>query len=126
MSAIIKEIPEGEYVCDIVEMQSVTDHKNRKVVSWVLRIVNGPYADALLQKRYYVVNAKVAEHLKKELIQVGVDAKNAQDFEAKKTLAYGKRIRIMATTNDGFQCLYVKEVIGMGETVKPPSEIVGW
>ncbi len=127
MSAIIKEIPEGEYIVDIVEMQTSVDHKNRKVVSWMLKIVEGPYAESLLQKRYYVVNAKVAEHLKKELMLVGVDAKNAQEFESKKALSYGKRIRITAMANDqGFQSLYVKDVIGMGETIKPPSEIVGW
>jgi len=127
MSAIIKDVPEGEYIVDIVEMQTSVDHKNRKVVSWMLKIVEGPYADSFLRKTYYVVNAKAAESLKKELLLVGINANDSNDFEAKKTLAYGKRIKISAVTNDqGFQVFYVKEVVGMGETVKPPSEIVGW
>jgi hypothetical protein len=36
MGGIITEVPEGEYVVDIVEMQSAIDGKGRKVVMWML------------------------------------------------------------------------------------------
>ena len=128
MVAIINEVPEGEYVVDIVEMQSAIDGRGRKVVIWTLRMTDGPYAGYFLQKKYYLINQKVEDFLKRELRLIGIEANNGQEFEAKKTEAYGKRIRITATTNDqGYRACYVKEVIGRGED--PPAAAtakVGW
>jgi hypothetical protein len=128
MSAIINEVPEGEYVVDIVEMKSTTDGKDRKVVRWTLVMVDGPFAGCVLLKKYYVINKKAEDFLKGELRIIGIEANSAEEFEAKKAEAYGKRIRITATTNDqGYRAYYVKEVIGKGEV--PPAATTaktGW
>jgi hypothetical protein len=128
MNALINEVPEGEYVVDIVEMQSAIDGRGRKVVIWTLCMTDGPYAGDFLLKKYYVINPKVKDFLKRELRMIGIEANSAPEFEAKKTEAYGKRIRITAMTNDqGYRAYYVKEVIGKGDV--PPAATTaktGW
>jgi hypothetical protein len=59
---------------------------------------------------------------------IGIEANNGQEFEAKKTEAYGKRIRITATTSDqGYRAYYVKEVLGKGdESPAATTAKVGW
>lgn len=129
MSAILQEVPEGEYLADIVEMTSAIDGKNRKVVTWTLKMSDGPFEGCILLKKFYVINPKVSEFLKRELRLVGVEANNNQEFEAKKTEAYGKRICFTAVTNDqGYRVYYVKEVVGKGDGAAPTtkSEDVGW
>ena len=129
MSAILQEVPEGEYLADIVEMTSAIDGKNRKVVTWTLKMADSPFEGCILLKKFYVINAKVSEFLKRELRLVGVEANNNQEFETKKEQAYGTRMRLTATTNDqGFRVYYVKEVVGKGDGPAPAvkSEDVGW
>ena len=75
MNIVLKEVPEGEYIVEIVEMKSLIDRKNRKVVTWLLRIVNGPFAESFLEKKYYLVNKNVAAFLKKELVMIGIQAR---------------------------------------------------
>ena len=127
MSIMLNEIPEGTYTADIMQMESKTDSKNRKVVTWLLKIVGGPYDNQFIQKRFYVVSEKVAEFLKKELRLVGVEAVDAADFETKKTLAYGKRILITASINEqGFLAYYVKDVLGKSDAPVVETKNVGW
>ncbi len=128
MNAILKEVPEGEYVVDIIEMQSAIDRKDRTVVTWLLKIVDGQFAGCILPKRFYMVTQKVTEFLKRELRMVGVDANSPEEFEAKKTEAYGTRIRLTATTNDqGYRVYYVKEVIGKGDMPQSTTaKKTGW
>ena len=127
MSTMLSEIPEGEYTCDIMQMENKVDGKNRKVVTWLLKIVGGPYDNQFIQKRFFIVNEKVAAFLKRELKIVGVEAIDAADFEAKKTLAYGKRIRVTASVNEqGFPVLYVKDVLGKSDVPASETKNVGW
>lgn len=129
MNAILQDVPEGEYLADIIEMTSAIDGKNRKVVTWMLKLVEAPFEGNFLPKKYYLVNPKVADFLKRELRLIGIEVNDATEFETKKTEAYGKRIRFTAVTNDqGYRVYYVKEVVGKGDGPAPAakSEDVGW
>jgi hypothetical protein len=127
METVIQDVPDGEYIVDIMEMKSTVDIKDRKVVTWLLKVADGQYLGSVLPKKYYLVSPKVLGFLKKELHMVGVEANNGEEFEARKTAAYGKRIRITVVTNDqGFRVIYVKEVVGMSDTPPPVRENIGW
>ena len=121
MSSIIQEVPEGEYIVEIADIQSFIDNRGRKVVMWMLEILDGPFAGNILPKKYYMVNQKVADLLKRELRAIGVEACNSQELDAKKAEAIGTRFRLIALTNDqGFRAYYVKEHLGKWDKPKEP------
>ena len=128
MGNTIIDMSDGEYIVDIVEMQSSIDTKNRKLVVWVLKLVEGAHAGCTFPKNFYLTTPKVVDFMKKELLLVGISANSAEDFESKKSQAYGKRIRIEALTNEqGFRVYYVKGVIGqVNVTPAVAAKDIGW
>ena len=111
MKTKVCEVPEGEYVCEIIDMQATIDGKDRQVVTWFMKVVGGQYNGHLIEKKYYVVSQKVATLLKADLLMVGVDAPTALDFEANKQLAYGRRVKIGAKMNEeGYMTFCLKGI----------------
>ncbi len=131
--SVISEVPEGEYSVEIVDIQSFIDHRGRKVLMWMLELMDSPFVGSVLPKKYYVVNQEVVTLLKRELRAIRVEANNAQELEAKKADAIGTRFRLKALTNDqGFRVYYVKEYLGKRDKPKEPpaaaaaAAAVGW
>lgn len=127
MSTFILEVPEGDYDCEVLDITTIIDEKNRKKMTWDLRIATGPYKSQAIKKHFYLVKASVADFLKKELKILGIEAKDSEDFEVKKINIIGKRIVITATVNDqGHPAYYVK---GWSKTLnESPGETkdIGW
>lgn len=121
-------LPDGDHIFEVVNIQRTVDKKNRIVMTWYLKVAEGPHAGVTVQKRYYLVNPKVAEILKRDLAFLGVLAENKEELEAKKGQALGKRFLAAATVNEhGYQCYYPKKII-VGDTGDrtDSSPVSGW
>ncbi len=121
-------LPDGDHIFEVVDIQRTVDKKNRIVMTWHLKVAEGPYAGVTVQKRYYLVNPKVAEMLKRDLAFLGVLVENKEELEAKKGQALGKRFLAAASINEqGYQCYYPKKII-VGDTGDrtDSSPVSGW
>lgn len=121
-------LPDGDHIFEVVDIQRNLDKKNRIVVTWHLKVAEGPHAGVTVLKRYYLVNPKVAEILKRDLAFLGVLAENKEELEVRKAQALGKRILAAASVNEyGYQCYYPKKVIegDAADRTDSPS-VSGW
>lgn len=105
-------LSEGEYIVEVIATNVTTNDKEQIVVTLKLKIVEGPHAGLVIEKKYHFKNEpdnKAKAFFFKELARMGIDVKNSHDFEAKKEQLFGKRIRIEAVENEeGFMTYYVK------------------
>jgi hypothetical protein len=111
MQKYLTYLPNGEYLADIKNIDRRMDKKNRQVVCWDLRIVDGQYAGQYVPKRFYLDYKKSVDFLKKELSILGVEVANAQDLDKNRLLVIGKRIRMTSVSEGESMSLYVKEVV---------------
>ena len=115
------QVPADDYHCEILQINSEMDGKARRVITWILRVIGGPYDGNVIEKKFYIVKKEVFEFLVKELKMLGIEPKTEADFASMKNQAYGKHVRITAVMNDqGFMAYYLKEVLK-----KEPQVAVG-
>jgi len=104
------QIPPGEYVCEILEIETAMDHKVRRVVTWRMRIIGGQHDGLIVEKRFYLVSQAVVDFLRKELAILGLTVSTSKDLETVKSQAYGTMVRLTAVMNEqGYTIYYVKE-----------------
>lgn len=115
------QLPADDYECVILQINSELDGKARRVITWILRVIGGPYDGNVIEKKFYLVNKTASDFLKKELKMLGIEPVTESDFGKMKNQAYGLQIKITASINEqGFACYYLKEVLK-----KEPQVAVG-
>ncbi len=128
MSNCNSDLPDGQYVAEILDMTSSKNAKGVPVVEWKLKIVGGPRDQLEVSKVFYLTNDKAKAFLTKELGILGIDVQNGQQFIEKKSKCIGKRIRIQAVTSDeGWSSFYLKGVLDGDATGKEEDDDdLGW
>lgn len=120
-------IEAGMYTATIDKMELTEDAQGREVVTWHLTVVGGPHDGETLQKRFYTDYEKVREFLKKELRLLGLDIKNAKDYEARKAETYGKRVEIEVVINDeGYPVCYLKGLASSKPKTNRKNKSYSW
>ena len=127
MTTFALNVPEGEYDCDVMDIRTITDEKNRKKMTWDLRIAVGPYKSQPIEKLYYLVKESVIDFLKGELKLLGFEPMSGEEFETKKHEIVGKRITITATVNKhGYPAYYIKGWANIQDAPTAKVSDFGW
>ena len=109
---VLCEMNDGEYNGEIVEIRSEETSNGCPKLTWVIRILDGEYEGACVEKNYYLKNQRVIDFLKKEFKLAGHEINGSDDMEAKKADIIGTRIKFSAVNNDaGFLVFYVKGLV---------------
>jgi hypothetical protein len=112
-------LPDGHYVVEVTGIERKTDSKNRKVVEWSLRVVEGNLAGTEFTKKYYLANEKVIKFLTKELAGIGIVATTGEELDREKDKVIGRRIFMDVVTSkaNGSQGYYVKGLVNTAPVV---------
>ena len=106
---VLYEMNDGDYIGEIVDLATDETSDGCPKVTWVIRILDGEYDGACVEKKYYLKNQKVIDFLKKEFKLAGHEINSSDDMEAKKADIIGTQIKFSAVNNDaGFLVFYVK------------------
>lgn len=109
---VLYEMENGDYNGEIVDITTEETSNGCPKVTWVIRILNGEYEGACVQKHYYLKNQRVIDFLKKEFKLAGHEINSSDDMEAKKADIIGTQIKFSALNNDaGFLVFYVKGLV---------------
>ncbi len=127
MNGLFSDVPEGTYTCQVLDITTKPDAKNRLRMVWTLQVTDGPYQSCEIEKKFHLTSPKAVKCLKDELKILDIEARTGQEFEARKPGLIGKRITIEADINDhGFHVYYIK---GYAADVEKKSEelaAIGW
>lgn len=120
-------VDDGCYLAEILGIFPRKTNKNTDRVYWFLKITDGPYASAIVEKLSNVTTKKSAAFLRNELEKVGLKVRCKEDLISQAGQAIGVKVELQVHTNsEGFPCYYISEIVGNNEKLSSCQEETGW